>query len=98
MVDTQHGSLQSVTRDTHARVTKDRWPGLPRGRPGHRGEDRYFLSLSALRSRSSSPPHMKKACSGTWSYLPSVSALNASSVSDSGTNEPGCPVNASATN
>ena len=30
--------------------------------------------------------------------MPSVSALNASRVSDSGTNEPGCPVNASATN
>jgi hypothetical protein len=27
----------------------------------------YFFSFSALRSRSSSPPHMKNACSGTWS-------------------------------
>ena len=32
---------------------------------------------------------MKKACSGTLSYSPSVMALNACSVYDSGTNEPG---------
>ena len=35
---------------------------------GGRGSfDQPFLSLSAFFSRSSSPPHMKNACSGTWS-------------------------------
>src|SRR5690349_16730023 len=49
----------------------------------------YFFSWSRFFSRSSSPPHMKKACSGTLSYSPSVIALNACSVSESGTNDPG---------
>ena len=55
-------------------------------------------SLAALRSTSSMPPHMKNACSGMWSYSPSASALNEAIVSSTGTNEPGWPVNASATN
>src|SRR6185437_5442561 len=55
-------------------------------------------SSLALRSRSSIPPHMKNACSGMWSYLPSVIALNEEMVSSIGTNAPSMPVNCSATN
>src|SRR6202000_1716873 len=54
-------------------------------------------SSLAFFSTSSIPPHMKNACSGTWSYLPSVIALNEEMVSSSGTNSPGMPVNCSAT-
>ena len=44
------------------------------------------------------PPAMKNACSGMWSYSPSARALNEATVSSTGTNEPGWPVKASATN
>ena len=44
------------------------------------------------------PPHMKKACSGYSSNSPAHSRLNESIVSSTGTNEPGMPVNCSATN
>src|SRR6185437_12986094 len=55
-------------------------------------------SSLAVRSRPSMPPHMKTACAGTWSYLPSLIALNEATVSSSGTNAPSMPVNCSATN
>ena len=53
------------------------------------GDQRPFWISAHLRSTSSRPPHMKKACSGTASYSPSVIALKACSVSASGTKEPG---------
>src|SRR5690242_209452 len=59
-------------------------------------ERQPFISSCAFFSRSSRPPHMKKACSGKWSYSPSLIFLNASMVSLSGTVEPGTLVNCSA--
>src|SRR5690606_15447622 len=62
------------------------------------GRHDYLASFAALRSTSSIPPHMKNACSGMWSYSPSASDLKDAMVSSTGTNDPGWPVKASATN
>src|SRR5690349_15232838 len=56
-----------------------------------------FWISSHFRSTSSNPPHMKNACSATWSYSPSEILLNASMVSATGTVEPSRPVNCLAT-
>ena len=58
---------------------------------------RLFWISAHLRSTSSRPPHMKNACSATWSYSPSAILLNASMVSVTGTVEPSMPVNCLAT-
>src|SRR5256714_3876613 len=55
-------------------------PGAAPGGPERSGY-RSFINSCAWRSRSSRPPHMKNACSGKWSYSPSLSFLNASTVS-----------------
>src|SRR6478735_8806121 len=58
---------------------------------------RFFWISAHFCSTSSRPPHMKKACSATWSYSPSAILLNASMVSATGTVEPSMPVNCLAT-
>ena len=58
---------------------------------------RLFWISAHFASTSSRPPHMKNACSATWSYSPSAILLNASMVSLTGTVEPSMPVNCLAT-
>ena len=60
-------------------------------------DQRFFWISAHWRSTSSRPPHMKNACSATWSYSPSAIFVNASIVSTSGTVEPSMPVNCLAT-
>src|SRR5918994_7424753 len=55
-------------------------------------------SLEAFSSAVSMFPTMWNACSGRWSYSPLQIPSKDSSVSESGTNTPGCPVKASAAN
>ncbi len=66
-------------------------------RPDLGGHQRFFWISAHFFSTSSRPPHMKKACSATWSYSPSAILLNASMVSTTGTVEPSMPVNCLAT-
>ncbi len=61
------------------------------------GHQLFFCISAHFASTSSRPPHMKKACSATWSYSPSAILLNASMVSSTGTVEPSMPVNCLAT-
>ena len=84
---------------------------MPQGRPpcgsrppwcgwvvlGVENSQRFFWISAHWRSTSSRPPHMKKACSATWSYSPSQIFVNASMVSAGGTVEPSMPVNCLAT-
>src|SRR3546814_7948309 len=58
---------------------------------------RFFWISAHLASTSSRPPHMKNACSATWSYSPSAILVNASTVSPIETVEPSMPVNCLAT-
>jgi len=67
------------------------------GTGGSLSRQRFFWISAHCRSTSSRPPHMKKACSATWSYSPSAILVNASTVSVSGTVEPSMPVNCLAT-
>src|SRR5918994_266320 len=87
-----------AVRDDHLRGSR---PDLALGRDhvdlerGHPYAACFIFS--AAWTASSTPPTRRNACSGRWSYSPSVSARNDAMVSSTGTYLPGIPVNCSAT-
>src|SRR5262249_33042590 len=101
--DTEHGRVAGQHPKIPVKGLGDHHPGLTGPhiavRHDHLNPESHCRSSScAWRSTSAIPPVMKNAGSGSWSYLPSVIALKEATVSDSGTNTPGWPVNCSATN
>src|SRR5439155_3975755 len=101
--DAQHGRMAGQDADVTVQGLGDDLPGFPGPDLALRRDQRHvkrhdrFSSSLAFFSTSSIPPTMKNACSGRWSYLPSVIALNEEMVSSSGTVTPGWLVNCSAT-
>ena len=64
--------------------------GVPALWPSSAAGQLFFWISAHWRSTSSRPPHMKNACSATWSYSPSAILVNASIVSAAGRSSPRC--------
>jgi hypothetical protein len=100
----QKGGASSVLSTTSTTLStsngegpEGRLPVIGWSRPCRPSGQRFFWISDHWRSTSSRPPHMKKACSATWSYSPSAIFVKPSIESASDTVEPSMPVNCFAT-